>query len=329
MAVLTPLPFDSARTLLQSYGIQLDELTPLQAGSVNSNFFLAGKARGGQSVSYFARIYEEQGALGAHFELSLNQALKKAKIPVAEPILTRDGSIQLSYEGKPFAVYQRLKGQVSCQRGVTPALARNVGRSLAQVHSADLGGLELSESRFGFDGIAARLEQVRASGRQDLRSAVERIESLCHELSLKPAVDLPQGLIHGDLFRDNVLIDGDAVVGLLDFESASRGSFVYDLMVTLLAWCFGDTLRADLVQGMLRGYDSVRPLLPVERAQLVDVGSFACARFAATRLTDFSLRVGEGEPPARDFRRFFERLDVLQSAAFSQMLESVEWRSPR
>lgn len=327
MAVLTQLPFDAAQDLLDRYGIHLDELTPLQAGSVNSNFFLSGRSSQGQTISYFARIYEEQGASGAHFELALNQALKRAKIPVAEPIRTQDGEMQLSYQGKPFAVYQRLTGHVTCQKGVTPAMAHSVGRSLAQVHVADLGALELSESRFGFDGIATRLSLVRSSGRQDLLPAVDRIEALCQELSSRPVVELPRGLIHGDLFRDNVLIEGEEVVGLLDFESASRGTFVYDLMVTLLAWCFGDTLRLDLASGMLRGYDSVRPLSSVERAQMVNEGSFACARFATTRLTDFSLRVTEGELPIRDFRRFFERLDAIKSVGYGEMLKSIEWRT--
>jgi homoserine kinase type II len=94
-------------------------------------------------------------------------------------------------------------------------------------------------------------------------------------------------------------------------------------MVTLLAWCFGDGLDAALARAMVEGYTSVRPLSVKERGAMVVEGSVACARFAATRLTDFSLRVPAGEAPARDYQRFFARLDALAGGELAQALEGL------
>lgn len=327
MALLTPLSRDQARSLLVPYGLELLELSPLAAGSVNSNFFLdvrpSTESTGGRRRSLFARIYEEQGDGGAEFELLLNEALNRADIPVARPVRKADGSLFAWHDGKPFAVYERLDGEVMCQKMVTPARARNVGIALARVHCAPLGDLVVGPSRFDFDGILERLERVRASGRTDLLPAVEELEALTSELRSERSTDLPEGLIHGDLFRDNVLIQGEEVSGLLDFESASRGPFVFDLMVTLLAWCFGDGLDATIARAMVEGYLTVRTLESSELEAMEIEGSVACVRFATTRLTDFSLRVPAGDTPGRDYRRFFDRLEALRGGELKAALSGL------
>ncbi len=323
MAILTELPFESARKLLAGYDLILIDLKPLSAGSVNSNFFLETETEAGVRKSLFARIYEEQGEEGARFELELNLRLFEAQIPVARPLRREDGELLCDFGGKPFAVYERIGGEVSCQALVNEARCYSVGQALAQVHTADLRGLELKPSRFGGQQILERLETVEEAGRASLNEAVARIRRDCLSLALERDPELPCGLIHGDLFRDNVLLNGDEVSGLLDFESASLGSYAYDLMVTLLAWCYGAELEEDLVLALLRGYSSVRTLTRAERRGIVAEGCFACVRFAATRLTDFSLRVPEGEPPGRDYRRFFERQDALRSGKMERCLQRI------
>jgi homoserine kinase type II len=122
-------------------------------------------------------------------------------------------------------------------------------------------------------------------------------------------------LVHGDLFRDNVLWHGDAIVALLDFESACEGPFVYDLMVCVLAWCYASGFNLEHVAGLVRGYESVRPLSTLERSAAKVEGAIACARFATTRITDFEMRAAPGRPPLRDYRRFIGRLSELEGGA--------------
>jgi len=320
MALLTQLPFDAACDLLSAYDFTLLQLEPLAAGSVNSNFFLEVRTKDGVKRRLFARIYEEQAAAGAEFELRLNQALSQAAIPVARPVPTRSGRLYCEYEGKPFGIYERLHGEVPCQKQVNAARCHSLGRALSQVHLAPLGGLTLMPSRFGFAQIRQRLDAVMASGRPSLVPAAQALQIECDRLENQRDLNLPTGLIHGDLFRDNALLHGDQVTGLLDFESASLGTYVYDLMVTILAWCYGSELEAELVRALLEGYTSLRPLSQSERGALVLEGEIVCLRFATTRLTDFSLRVPEGQTPVRDFRRFLARRAALHSPAIQQLL---------
>lgn len=334
MALITQLSHADAAALLRAWGIELGELIPLAAGSVNSNFAI----RAQDGTRYFARIYEEQGADGARFELTLNESLAASGVPVARPKRKLDGEAYALVGAKPFAVYEHVVGEVLCQGRVTESAAGQVGGALARVHRADLGGLTVPEGRFGFRGIEERLGIVESSGRTDLSAAAARVSALAARLERERDTSLPSGLTHGDLFRDNVLFrlptpgqstgEGAVLGALLDFESACYGPYAYDLMVTLLAWCFGSELDARLARAMVSGYHAVRPLSAAEQRALVLEGSIACARFATTRMTDFSLRTPPGQAPARHYGRFFQRLEALESGALDSALSGVFQGAP-
>jgi homoserine kinase type II len=134
---------------------------------------------------------------------------------------------------------------------------------------------------------------------------------------------VPTGVIHGDLFRDNVLFQGDDIAALLDFESASHGPLVFDLMVTILAWCYREAFDAALVHALLSAYVRRRPLERAERAALPVEGALACLRFATTRITDFSMRAPAGTPPLRDYRRFLARLEALEHGMLDPHLAAL------
>lgn len=325
MARLSSLSRSTLVDLLALYGLRLRDFEALEAGSVNSNFFLFC-----EEGEFFARIYEEQGMEGAGFELALNLALARANVPVARPRAAFDGSLVQRVPGRsgadqPFAIYERIEGEVLCQAQVTPEHTRAVGRSLAWVHVAPLE-VSAPSSRFGVDGLLNRLDRVENSGRTQLVEDAKKVRTRLVECIAVRNGELPQGLIHGDLFRDNVLVAGAEIRALLDFESASLGPYVYDLAVTLLAWCYGANFIPELCASLLRGYAEVRPLTEVELDNFELEASVACLRFATTRMTDFSLRVPEGERPGRDYRRFLARLREIEQGALKPHLEDIGFR---
>ncbi len=319
MALLTRIDDRAARELLRGYDLEPTTFEALEAGSVNSNFrFTTTDGR-----AFFARVYEEQGRAGALTELRLLQKLAARGVPVALPQPLTNGELVHEHQGKPFAVYPFIEGDILCQGRVTESACRAVGRALGIVHSSPVSELGLGFGRFTFEELDRRLAMVDESGREDLIAAAAHARSLMRKYGPLRRADLPMGLIHGDLFRDNVLFRGDGLAALLDFESASQGTFAYDLMVTVLAWCFGDELDPKLAGAMISAYHEVRPLSRVELDSLVIEGAAACIRFTCTRLTDFSLRVPEGATPKRSYKRFLQRLEALESGVLTPILANL------
>jgi homoserine kinase type II len=312
-----------ARTALAGHDLDVVAVESLDAGSVNSNFAVQTKSR----ERFFVRVYEEQDFDGARTELARLQQLCENGVPTPAPRPRRDGGFVGSHAGKPVGVHPWVDGEIYCFERVSPAAAREVGRALARVHlcSPLLG--RIAPGRFGLDGLRERLERV---DRTDARFAADtrRIrERIAFHAAQSPS-SLPSGLIHGDLFRDNVLWrpraenePGPELLALLDFESASAGAFIYDLMVCVHAWCYGQSFDLGLVRAMFDGYRAERPLDPAELRAVVAQGALAALRFATTRLTDFSLRAPPGAPPKRDYRRFLARLDALESGALAPIIE--------
>ena len=304
MAILTPLLLEDARRLGARYGLNVASVRGIPAGSVNSSFALTLEG-GGRA---FLRIYEEQQAASASVEARLLAHLAERGVKTPRPVsLAEDtaGGFIAEHAGKPVAVFPWIDGDSLCQKLVTRAAARRLGAALAQVHLAGDSFVGAAPSRFGPPQLALRLRAMEAMDLDaEIAAVVAPLGDRLASLTDRPRAG--EGLIHGDLFRENVLWHEGQIASLLDFESASLGSRPFDLMVTILAWCFGDGLDHDLARSLADGYTSVRPLPEDEAAALYVEGSFAALRFTITRLTDFELRP-RGNGVFKDYRRFLAR----------------------
>lgn len=312
MAILTPLDLEAARAIGQDYGLEVTSVEGLMAGSVNSNFALSTT-----TGRFFLRVVEEQGFDGAAREARLLALLAGRGVPTPEPMRRTVGEGHTaSHAGKPVVVFPFVRGASLRQREVTAASMRVVGAALARVHAvgASLTEDELANvagpSRFDVTAMVRRLDALPRALPSDVAAARDRLRAFFEGVGAQPEAGAV-GLIHGDLFRDNVLFEGEDLVALLDFESASRGSLAFDVMVTGLAWCFGDDLDTPLFAAMLEGYASVRALRADAAGVLLAQGLLACARFTTTRITDFELRP-RGLGVYKDFRRFLRRMDALE-----------------
>ncbi|HEX4335119.1 MAG TPA: homoserine kinase [Polyangiaceae bacterium] len=317
MGRFTELSLDQARALGAGFGVEVASVESLPEGSVNSNFRLTDAS----GARYFGRIYEEQGEDGAAGELRLLTELARVSVPTTRP-LTFSGGVAASVAGKPFALYPWIDGDILCHARVTEAYCAVVGRALAELHLATPRVTTLAGGRFRVEDLFARLDRIEKESPEH-RDAALHIRRRLHHYTGRRDAGLPSGVIHGDLFRDNVLWSGERIAALIDFESASNGPFAFDLMVTIHAWCYGDAFRPDLVGALLRGYDAVRHLEPSEHAGLLVEGALAALRFATTRITDFSMRAAPGQPPLRDYRRFLGRLEALEHGMLEPHLAAL------
>lgn len=204
---------------------------------------------------------------------------------------------------------------------VTPELVGELGAQLAKLH---LVGLELPPawrrgSIYSHDHLVTRFARIESSFDPALRTA---IEILGEELSIASRAQATRaratrGIIHGDLFRDNVLWENGAITAILDFEQASGGSLAYDLAVCINDWCWNDGPRVDLVRALVAGYRRTRDLSPGDREALPIEVRAAAARFTITRITDVYL--ARVDNPEKDFRAFLARCEAWRGPALGQL----------
>ena len=142
-----------------------------------------------------------------------------------------------------------------------------------------------------YDDLSFQLDAVRSSWRDDLA--------------------MPRGVIHADLFPDNVLMRGDTVSGLIDFYFACTDFRAYDLAVAHSAWTFDASgSRPDWAIGdaLIAGYQQVVPLQPVERAELVNLARGACIRFLLSRAWDWLNTPADALVTRKDPMAYWRRL---------------------
>jgi homoserine kinase type II len=320
MAILTVPRDEELAELVSAYDLgRLSAARGIEAGTVNTSYALTlGGAR------FFLRLYEEQALAGAEAEAELLRHLAAAGVPTPAPILGRDGRAVRSVAGKPAALFPWIDGDMLCLRAVTPDAGRAVGAALARMHRAGPApGGRLGGGRFGAADLAARCTRIAASTDLAARPLAGSLRDaiLAADRARTPA--LPSGLVHGDLFRDNVLwsdshdtgpATSPRIAALLDFESAHEGPFAYDLAVTILSWSFRDTFDHAVGRSIVAGYGEVRTLEEVERAALHAEAIFAALRFTITRITDDAIRVG------KRWQRFVARREALEE------LGAAGWR---
>ena len=211
MAILTRLEDPIVDVFLGSFPTLGERIASrgIEAGTVNTSYALELA-----SGRYFLRLYEEQEMAGAAREADLLAHLAASGVPTPAPIAGTDGAFVRLLEGRPAALFPWIDGDILCQKRVTPAAARIVGEALARIHVA---GGPCGEGRFHPAAIAERCARI-----QD-RPLADDLRERVLAVAARRRTDLPTGLLHGDLFRDNVLWKGTSISALLDFESAHRG----------------------------------------------------------------------------------------------------------
>lgn len=297
--------------------------TAITAGTINSNYALETG-----TGPWFVRVNEGKSEVDVAWEARLVDALARAGVITPAPVPADDGRPYAgltAVPGKWVSVFPWRAGTHLAPHEVTPAAAAALGSALAALHVAglELPGSWRRGSIYDHEHLVGRYTRFAHSLDPMLAHA---IDVLGEELAmLSDAATVRQrattGIIHGDLFRDNVLWCDGTLAALLDFEQASGGSLAYDLAVCINDWCWVDGPRLDLAAALLQGYQGVRTLPPGDREALPLEIRAAAARFTITRITDVYLaRLAN---PDKDFRAFLARTEAWRGGAlggFSSLL---------
>ena len=287
MAVFTPVTQEQAALLMSQLGLgELTALRGIEGGIENTNYF-ASTDLGEYVLTLFERLNHEQ----LPFYLFLMKHLAEKGIPVPNPAANRDGDILHTLNTKPTAVVNRLSGQSQLAPEAVHCAA--VGEMLARMHIA---GEDYNRSQPNLRGLAwwndtvpvvlPHLDEAQASL---LQSELAYQNHIANGAAYQA---LPKGPVHADLFRDNVMFDGNALTGLFDFYFAGVDTWLFDLAVCLNDWCIDLATgqhAPDRAASMLDAYQSVRPLRPAERQLLPAMLRAGALRFWISRLWDYHL----------------------------------------
>ena len=291
MAVFTEVSLDQAQALSNQLGLgRVSGLRGIKAGIENSNFFLStqnGKDNGEFVLTLFERLSFEQ----LPFYLRLMQHLSAHGVRVPGPRADANGEILFELAGKPAAVVEKLAGGHELAPDVSHC--EQVGSQLARMH---LAGRDFTLAQPNLRGLPWWTETVPVVLPYLTPSQAELISTeLAFQQQLaasKQYAELPQGPVHADLFRDNVMFDRGQLTGFFDFYFAGVDTFLFDIAVCLNDWCIDlDTGRLvePRAEAFVRAYETVRPLSGSEHRLLPALLRAAALRFWISRLWDFHL----------------------------------------
>ena len=312
MAVYTDVAVEELAAFLSAYDLgDLLAYKGIAEGVENSNFLLH-TSRG----YYILTLYEKRVAANdLPFFLALMEHLAARGLTCPQPVKNRAGDTLGRLAGRPAAIVTFLDGMWIRRPSATHCAG--LGGALAQLH---LAGADFTMTRANALSVAGwrslyETAKSRADGVQAGLAA-----AIAAELELLASSwprDLPQGVIHADLFPDNVFFLGDRLSGLIDFYFACTDTLAYDVAICLNAWCFEPDHSYNVTKGraLLQAYAARRALSAAERAALPLLARGAATRFLLTRLVDW-LNVPPGAlVKPKDPLEYYRKLRFHQAIA--------------
>ena len=318
MAVYTHLGAEDLASLIHEYDVgELVSAKGIAEGVSNSNWLIETTGKDGAGARFILTMYERRIDLGElPFFLGLLDHLASKGCPVPRTIHDRANQAYRMLGEKAVALIEFLPG-VSVDHPEA-AQARSVGAALAGIH---LASADFASRRANGLSLPSWQELADDCGETGLASINPDLPRLVGDelayLQAQWPQDLPQAVIHADLFPDNVLMLGDAVGGLIDFYFACNDILAYDLAVTHAAWSFeaDGTFRPAIAAALIEGYCAVRPLSDAERAALPVLARGAAMRFMMTRAYDWLHTPADALVTRKDPMDFARRLHFYTTQA--------------
>jgi homoserine kinase type II len=305
MAVYTDVGAEDVAEFLTDYEIgRLLSLKGIAEGVENSNYLLLT-----DQAPFILTLYEKRvRPQDLPFFLGLMDHLAKAGVPCPTPLHGKDGAALRELKGRPAAI-------ISFLNGVSPRRVRTehcgaLGRALAGMHVAGVDFALIRHNDLALDGWQRLAHDC-------LAQADEVMPGLGHEIATELDVlgscwpdALPAGVIHADLFCDNVFFEGDRLTGLIDFYFACNDFLAYDVAICLNAWCFENEREFNVTKArhLLAAYRQVRAFEPAELEALPLLARGAALRFLLTRLYDWLHPVDGALVTPKDPLEFLRKL---------------------
>ena len=306
MAVYTEVSDTALRDYLALYNIgELVSVKGIAEGVENTNYLLMT-----DQGRYILTLYEKRVASeDLPFFLGLKEHLSKRGLNCPLPVHQRDGAMIGELAGRPAAIITFLDGAWPKQPEAHHCA--ELGRSLAQMHVAGEGFALSRKNTLAPADWRPLWEKAAARAAELFPEIAAQVEADLNTLDANWPTDLPQGIIHADLFPDNVFFMSNKLTGMIDFYFACNDALAYDVAICINAWCFskdGQTFYPENARAIVENYHTIRPLSAEEQTALPILCLGAAMRFALTRLYDW-INTPEGSLVVKkDPQDYFNRM---------------------
>ena len=280
MSVYTRLTKEELEQLLSHYEIgNFIDIEGISEGITNSNYYLTTSKN-----KYILTIFEEP-SLNLNYAIELMDILADKKIPCPTPIRTKKGEQVINLIGKPISIFTLLPGKTITNIIPSVNMCKQIGETLAKLHMH-------SKEHKKYDlGLRDNSWFIRTAEKLNPVLNINDIHLIDKEILNQQDClnkNLPEGVIHSDLFRDNAMFIGEELTGVIDFYYACNGYYLYDLAIITNDWCLKDNREIDFVRqdALIKSYNKIRKIEPIEKVMWSKVLRHAALRFWLSRLHD-------------------------------------------
>ena len=285
MAVYTQISINELNVFLSKYNIDnINEFSGIKGGTSNSNYLLTA-----DNKKFILTIFEErtnQENLPFYFDLMNHLNAHDIKCP--EVIKDKQGNFSNSIKQKHAVITSFLTG--SSLEKIKPIHCSNLGLTIAKMHNASEKLNIKRENELGFDKLGIIIEKLKTYKKHIDDEKLKFIEDEFLFLSREINKDLPSGIIHADLFPDNIFFEENNLTGIIDFYFSCNDFYAYEIAICLNAWCFEDSnneFNPTKAKYLLGSYNQERKFSNEEVEALPLLARASALRYLLTRLLDF------------------------------------------
>lgn len=286
MAVYTKLKKKDIDTILENYSIgNLEEFDPIEEGVENTNYrILVNKKK------YILTIYEKRvDKKDLPFFCSLTSELFKKNFKCPLPIKNKKNEMISDYHNKKLTILSFINGE--SKKNLSENDSYKVGLETSKLHTLTNDIDLYRKNSLSIDSWDRIYSEIKLSQRKMDSSKLKYIEDSLNQIKQKWPKNLPTGIIHGDIFIDNIIFEGENINGIIDYTFACNDFFAFDIAICLNALCFdqvGDKYNFNILnaRNFLKGYIKNRSLEESEKQNMKVLCQGAALRFLLTRLID-------------------------------------------
>ena len=311
MAVYTNISLIELNNFLEFYLIgEADELTGIESGIENTNYLIKIN-----SQKYILTIFEERTHQDdLPFFFNLMNHLNSSGIKCPEIIKTKDNKYFKLLKNKPASITSFIDGQTLNR--IEPSHCSELGRSMALFHNAS-DSLKISrKNQMGFKNFDVLIKKIESNDIMSDDIPIKLIKDEFEFLKRNMSLNLPEGIIHADLFPDNVFFIDNSLSGIIDFYFSCNDYYAYEIAICINAWCFeekSDEFNISKAKKLLSSYNQLRKLTKEEIESLPLLCRAAALRFLLTRLIDFYQETTNSLLIKKDPMEYLKKLNFHQS----------------